>query len=63
MIEIDGDYHQCQIEKENARTSELQNLAIEIIRFTNEEVELKLENVLQKIREKIKLTQENNANK
>ncbi len=63
VIEIDGDYHQFQIEKDKARTEELQNIGIEVIRFTNEDVENNIEIVLQTIVEKIKLKQEKNATK
>lgn len=51
------------IEKDKARTEELQNIGIEVIRFTNEDVENNIEIVLQTIVEKIKLKQEKNANK
>ena len=53
VIEIDGDYHQFQIEKDKARTEELQNIGIEIIRFTNEEVLFDIENTLSKIKSEL----------
>ena len=55
VIEIDGGYHQYQIEKDNWRTQELSNLGIEVTRFINEEVENKITSFLQIIAEKIKL--------
>ena len=53
VIEVDGEYHHFQIEKDNARTSELENLGLKIIRFTNDEIENKLEQVIEKIKMEI----------
>lgn len=50
-IEIDGEYHNTeeQIAKDKERTSMISQLGIMELRFTNNEVETAIENVLKKI--------------
>jgi leucyl-tRNA synthetase len=74
IIEVDGKIHDYQLEKDEARTLELeQKSGFKVIRFTNEEVIGAIDNViakieaelnnqffnLQKLEEKIKKSQEN----
>jgi len=49
VIEIDGGYHMRQIEYDNMRTEIINILGIEVIRFTNEEVENNIKYVLNTI--------------
>jgi very-short-patch-repair endonuclease len=55
IIEVDGPYHNDEEQQQNdkGRTYELQDMGIDIIRFTNEEVELNIEKVLEIIKEKL----------
>jgi len=55
IIEIDGEYHNLpeQIEKDLERTRILESNGLQLIRFTNEEVQENLENVIAKITSKI----------
>ncbi|MDA3860224.1 MAG: DUF559 domain-containing protein [Melioribacteraceae bacterium] len=53
VIEIDGGYHQCQIEYDVMRTEIINLLGIEVLRFTNEEVENNLRTVIKTISSKI----------
>jgi very-short-patch-repair endonuclease len=55
IIEIDGEYHNHaeQIEKDNERTQILESNGLQVIRFTNNEVQIDLENVMNKINLKI----------
>ena len=46
VIEIDGEVHNQQKEHDINRTAEMEIYGITVIRFTNEEVEKKLENVI-----------------
>ena len=55
IIEVDGGYHftpQQQAEDE-MRTAYLQRMGFQVIRFTNEEVFLNIENVLNEITSKL----------
>lgn len=56
IIEIDGEYHftKEQIAKDLERTKNLNENGLQIIRFTNNDISENIENVLQKILEKIK---------
>jgi len=38
VIEIDGEYHKYQIERDNERTQVLQEYRIKVIRFTNKDI-------------------------
>lgn len=55
IIEIDGEYHHLpeQIEKDLERTQILESNGLQLIRFTNEEVQENLEDVIAKITLKI----------
>lgn len=55
IIEIDGEYHNLpeQIEKDLERTQILESNGLQLIRFTNEEVQENLENMIAKITSKI----------
>ena len=52
IVEVDGGYHSevSQQEDDKSRTERLTRLGFRIVRYTNEEVMNKTENVLQKIR-------------
>ena len=52
IIEVDGGYHSvaAQREEDESRTERMTRLGFRIIRFTNEEVQNEMGNVLQKIR-------------
>jgi very-short-patch-repair endonuclease len=56
VIELDGEYHNEEDQKEydEGRTHELMEMGLEIIRFTNDEVESDIVHVLEKIKEKLK---------
>ena len=51
VIEIDGGYHldEAQKEYDQNRTDELGNYGIKVLRFSNKEVELRIESVIQTI--------------
>ncbi|WP_238586910.1 endonuclease domain-containing protein [Chryseobacterium sp. Leaf405] len=55
IIEIDGEYHNLdeQIERDNERTQTLESNGLQLIRFTNNEVQTDLDNVISKINLKI----------
>ena len=55
IIEVDGGIHNSEIQSEHDenRTSELEELGIRVIRFSNEEILNKLDLVLQKIQQTI----------
>lgn len=61
VIEIDGEYHKFQIEKDNTRASELENLGLKTIRFTNQEIENNIEKVLESIKIEIEKNKNQNA--
>jgi very-short-patch-repair endonuclease len=48
-IEVDGDVHDTQRERDQARTEALETLKIRVIRFRNEEVLYELPSVLERI--------------
>ena len=56
VIELDGDIHNSdiQVERDIERTKKLNQLGLTVIRFSNEEVENNITQVISKIREKIK---------
>jgi len=56
IVEIDGGYHndEDQIAYDMGRTRELEEFGIRVIRFTNEEVEMDVEDVLDRIRNFLK---------
>jgi very-short-patch-repair endonuclease len=49
VIEIDGEIHSEQIEYDEGREAEMEKYGLKIIRFTNDEVNIDIENVLKKI--------------
>ncbi len=49
VVEIDGGYHERQKECDILRTFVINNLNIDLIRFTNNEVENNIKNVLEKL--------------
>jgi very-short-patch-repair endonuclease len=51
VIELDGEIHNYQKEKDEARTSELGNYDITVIRFKNSEVINDIESVIAKIKD------------
>jgi very-short-patch-repair endonuclease len=53
IIEIDGDIHDLQIERDQERTRILKQLGFEIIRFKNEEVLENVDSVVQRIVSKL----------
>ena len=57
VIEIDGDYHQTAEQKQldAERTEMIEFQGLQVIRFTNEEVIQNVSNVINKIKEHIKL--------
>jgi very-short-patch-repair endonuclease len=50
VIEVDGEIHENQKEYDIGRTEELNDLGLQVIRFTNEEVLNNIELVIKKIR-------------
>jgi leucyl-tRNA synthetase/very-short-patch-repair endonuclease len=53
VIEVDGKYHEQQIVDDQLRANDIQQQGFEIIRFTNEEVLVDTENVIEKIKSKL----------
>lgn len=55
IIEVDGDYHftEQKTEADMMRTSRLENMGYEIVRFTNNEVLYHVDSVLNLIKQKI----------
>ncbi|VAX26089.1 hypothetical protein MNBD_IGNAVI01-850 [hydrothermal vent metagenome] len=56
VIEIDGGYHQRQIDYDKIRTEIINSLGIKVIRFKNEEIENNLKDVLNKIKNELQYT-------
>ena len=54
VIEIDGEIHSEQVEYDDGREAEMEKYGIKIVRFTNDEVNNDIENVLKKIETIIK---------
>ncbi len=55
IVEVDGEIHNSQKEQDEFRTSILNQIGFDVIRFTNEEVINDLENVLIQIKERLNL--------
>lgn len=53
VIEIDGGYHERQKEYDTLRTSVINNLNINVVRITNEEIESDIKIVLEKLKKHI----------
>ena len=49
VVELDGSWHACQVEYDQARTGWLQANGYRVIRFNNAEVDREIEAVLEKI--------------
>lgn len=54
VVELDGDVHIRQSDYDLARTEEINNYDVEVIRFKNDEVFANIDNVVQKITEIVK---------
>ena len=56
VIEVDGLYHNDEDQKiyDEGRCQEFREFGIEILRFTNEEVESNIDKVMERIKEKLK---------
>ena len=54
VIELDGGIHMDQIEYDDGREADIEKFNIKIIRFTNDEVNNNIEDVIQKIESVIK---------
>jgi len=54
VIEIDGEIHNSQRDYDIGRSAEMEKYGIKVIRFTNEDVEFKIEKVLCDIESTIK---------
>ena len=60
VIEVDGKIHLQQKDYDDGRTAEIEKFDIEVIRFTNQEVESDLKGVIQSITKKIQNRLETN---
>ncbi len=60
VIELDGKIHLQQKEYDEGRTAEIEKFDIEIIRFTNHEVETDIERVIRIISKKVEYRLKNN---
>ncbi|WP_317196620.1 endonuclease domain-containing protein [Carboxylicivirga linearis] len=49
VIEVDGKIHESQKEYDRGRSVELERFYIQVIRFSNQEVENNIDNVIEKI--------------
>jgi very-short-patch-repair endonuclease len=56
IIELDGIIHKYKLKKDNERTEILNNLGLRVIRFSNDEIENNLKDVLRKIKEIITIS-------
>lgn len=54
VIELDGKIHLAKQESDRERTKEIENLGLRIIRFTNEEVQESIDNVILRITAEVK---------
>ncbi len=54
VIELDGKIHKIQKEYDEARTAEMEQFDIQVIRFKNEEIENDIESVIKKIESTVK---------
>ena len=55
VVELDGEIHCSQKEYDAARTEEINNFEVEVIRFKNEEVFTQIDDVVLKITETVKI--------
>ncbi|HOO98376.1 MAG TPA: endonuclease domain-containing protein [Bacteroidales bacterium] len=49
VVEIDGEIHKYRREYDDGRSAEMERYFIKVIRFTNSEIENKIEDVVKKI--------------
>ena len=49
VVEIDGKIHETEIEHDAARSQYLSGLGVEVVRFTNEEIENAIDETLKKL--------------
>ncbi len=54
VIEVDGEIHKKQIQKDKERQLVFEQNGLRVIRFTNQEVEFEIEKVIQAIKDTIK---------
>jgi len=50
VVEVDGEYHNEQIEYDEGRTAELERFGITVIRFTNDDVMEDIDRVVEEIK-------------
>ena len=57
VIEVDGIYHEDELQKihDQLRTEDLNDLGLTVIRFTNEQIQTNLNQVLNEIHERIQI--------
>jgi very-short-patch-repair endonuclease len=53
VVEIDGEIHNYQREHDDGRSAEMERYYIKVIRFTNSEVECKIEDVVKRIENEV----------
>jgi very-short-patch-repair endonuclease len=54
VVEIDGEIHYQKKEYDDGRSAEMERYSIKVIRFTNSEVEHKIDDVIKKIESEVK---------
>ena len=54
VVEVDGKIHNQQLEYDDGRTAEMEKFYIEVIRFKNYEIEHDIDEVINKITERLK---------
>jgi very-short-patch-repair endonuclease len=54
VVEIDGEIHYQKKEYDDGRSAEMERYSIKVIRFTNSEVEHKIDDVIKKIEREVK---------
>ena len=53
VVEVDGKYHENNIDYDMGRTAELERFDLKVIRFTNEQVINDIENVIDEIKQNL----------
>jgi len=53
VVEIDGEIHNHQREYDDGRSAEMERYFIKVIRFTNSEIEVNIENVVKRIENEV----------
>ena len=54
VVEVDGEIHNQQLEYDDGRTAEMEKFYIEVIRFSNDEIEQDIDEVINRITERVK---------